>query len=139
MSESKIEKQKLLEDKTEEKISEELPEVEPLKEEERKEDELGKNPITNVNIEVIDLTEKSTKTQKENQTISQKTLLEKAIIYRKQNPEKWTQRQKENEVRLNESLGIFGRNAFLEAYYQTLAEAELNEAKLEEQRLKAVN
>ena len=67
------------------------------------------------------------------------TLLEKALTYREQNPEKWHQRKEENERRVNESYGIYERDRFLEEYYKRLAELKIEEIKLAERRKLEVN
>lgn len=88
----------------------------------------GKQGYVNKSV-VINVDDEKKKVNKENiknevEENKSMTLLEKALAYRKQNPEKWEERKKENQSRLNHSLGLFEKNSFLEDYYEKLTEEE---------------
>ncbi|XP_076817883.1 uncharacterized protein LOC143463307 [Clavelina lepadiformis] len=62
------------------------------------------------------------------------TLLQKALQYREQFPEKWNAQQKLRDKRIKESLGIFETDPFLESYYKKLDEVKKESEKLKKLR-----
>ena len=55
-------------------------------------------------------------------TPKEKTLLEKARLYREENPDVWEARCKRNERLQNEYNGLYEPDPFLESYYQKIDE-----------------
>ena len=62
------------------------------------------------------------------------TLLEQALSYRQENPEKWQQSQVDRVRQVEESYGIYQEDPFIEAYYKRLAELKIETEKMEEIR-----
>ena len=134
------EKQKLIKDKNDQtpSIVQKPPKLsaEPIKTEKvNKQNQIGRNLITNIKIEVVEQKPDENNSQNDDsfKKIKQ-TLLEKAMVYRKQNPEKWQQRVMENQRRMNESLGVFEPDAFLDDYYKTLTEAMRNKERQQQKK-----
>ena len=115
----------ILDNQTPHKVS-----LQPIKSEKLIErSQFGRNSITNVRIEIVELTRDGNNNDNDDSKKIKLTLLEKAMIYREQNPEKWQQRVMENQRRINELLGMFEPDVFLENYYKTLTEAMRSENK----------
>ena len=91
----------------------------------KKKEEKSKGVISTViDIDVDNTILTQDKTKFSNKKNENLTLLEKALAYRQQNPEKWEARKKEIQTRLNHSSEIYEDNLFLEKYYKRLAEIE---------------
>lgn len=90
--------------------------------------------LSNINIEEVSLDKPDENNcDEENEDMKKKaTLLEQALSYRQQNPEKWQQRQTDDLKQLEESYGIYKADDFLDSYYKRLGELKIEATKKEE-------
>jgi len=92
------------------------------------------SPISNIKIEVITFVDQKNEKENETNMKTKPTLLEQALTYRQQNPEKWQQSQVDGVRRVEESYGIYKDDPFIEAYYKRLAELKIEAEEMEEIR-----